>query len=123
MPSLETAINLAPREPLILTIYGTVLNATGNPADTNKAIDILTESLNLDPNNATSWDQLAIAYSRKGDTGMLSLASAERYLLGGNYQKAIFHAKRAQDFFSAGTPAKLRAEDIITLAGEASRRN
>jgi predicted Zn-dependent protease len=122
LPSLEVAVELAPREPLILTMYGTVLNATGAQADTTLAIDILTESLSLDPNNATSWDQLAIAYSRKGDTGMLSLASAERYLLGGNYQKAIFHAKRAQDFFAAGTPANLRAEDIITLAGEASRK-
>ncbi|MEH6547591.1 MAG: M48 family metalloprotease [Sneathiella sp.] len=122
LPSLETAIKLAPREPLILTQYGRVLNATGNIADNNKAIEVLTESLALDPGNAGSWDQLAIAYSRNGDTGMLALASAERYLLGGNYQKAIFHAKRAQDFFNAGTPAKLRAEDIITLAGEASRR-
>jgi len=122
LPSLETAIELAPREPLILTLYGRVLNATGNIADNNKAIEVLTESLALDPENASSWDQLAIAYSRNGNTGMLALASAERYLLGGNYQKAIFHAKRAQDFFNAGTPANLRADDIITLAGEASRK-
>ncbi|WP_373086413.1 M48 family metalloprotease [Sneathiella sp.] len=120
---LETAVKLAPDEPLILTLYGTVLNATGQPADTEMAIAVLNDSLSYDPDNGSTWDQLATAYGRKGDTGMLSLASAERSLLEGNMQKAIFHAKRAQDFFKPGTPANLRAEDIITLAGQESRKN
>lgn len=121
LPSLDTAVRLAPYEPLILNLYGTVLNATGTTEDSRKAIEILNDSLSFDPNNSETWNQLALAYSRLGDTGMVAMASAERYMLIGNLQKAIFHAKRSQDFFKPGTPAHLRAEDIITLAGQASR--
>lgn len=122
LPSLETAITLAPNEPLILTMYGTVLNATGDVRDSERAIIVLNDSLSLDPNNGNTWDQLATAYSRTGDTGMLSLASAERSLLEGNNQKAIFYAKRAQDFFKLGSPSYLRLDDIITYANQASRK-
>ncbi|MCC3305975.1 M48 family metalloprotease [Sneathiella sp. HT1-7] len=122
LPSLETAITLAPNEPLILTMYGTVLNATGDLRDSERAIIVLNDSLSLDPNNGNTWDQLATAYSRTGDTGMLSLASAERSLLEGNNQKAIFYAKRAQDFFKLGSPSYLRLDDIITYANQASRK-
>lgn len=123
LPSLETAVDLAPNEPLLLTFYGTILNATGDPLNSEKAIAILNDSLTFDPNNGMTWDQLAIAYSRTGDTGMLSLASAERSLLEGEYQKAVFHAERAQDFFKVGSPTYLRLEDIITLANRASQKN
>jgi len=122
LPSLETAITLAPNEPLILTFYGTVLNATGDVRDAERAIAVLNDSLAIDPNDGNTWDQLATAYSRTGDTGMLSMASAERSLLEGEYQKAIFHAKRAQDFFKIGSPSYLRLEDIITYANQASRK-
>ena len=108
LPSLETAVNLAPDEPLLLTFYGTILNATGQPENSEKAIAGLNDSLSYDPNEGNTWDQLAIAYSRNGDTGMVSLA--------------IFQAQRAQDFFKPGTPNYLRTEDIITLAGQASRK-
>ncbi len=110
---LEAAVRLAPDEPLILTLYATVLNATGN---SEKALDILTESRLLDPNNGQTWDQLGIAYSRLGDTGMLAYSSAERYLLEGDAAKAIFHAERALDFFKEGSPLYLRTQDIITIA-------
>jgi predicted Zn-dependent protease len=119
---LETAMTLSPNEPLILTFYGTVLNATGDVRDAERAIVVLNDSLTFDPNNGNTWDQLATAYSRTGDTGMLSLASAERSLLEGNNQKAIFHAKRAQDFFALGSPSYLRLDDIITFANQASRK-
>ncbi|TNE34676.1 MAG: M48 family peptidase [Alphaproteobacteria bacterium] len=119
---LSTAADLAPDEPLILTLYGTVLNATGDLQDSEKAIVVLNEALALDPNDGNTWDQAAIAYSRTGDNGMLSLASAERSLLEGNAEKAIFHAKRALNFFKAGTPARLRAQDIITIAEGLQRK-
>ena len=122
VPSLETAVYLAPEEPLLLTLYGTILNATGDVSNAEKAIVVLNDSLAFDPNDANTWDQLALAYSRTGDTGMLSLASAERYLLQGNLQKAIFHAKRSQDFFNVGSPSYLRLEDIITISNQASRK-
>lgn len=113
---LETAVRLAPNEPLILTLYATVLNATEDMANVEKALDILNESRFLDPTVSQTWDQLGIAYSRLGDTGMLAYSSAERYLLDGDAAKAIFHAERALDFFKEGSPLYLRTQDIITLA-------
>lgn len=123
LPSLEIAADYAPYEPLILTLYGTVLLSTGNPDDDKKAVDVLRNSIAYDPNSSNSWNQLAIAYSRAGDTGNLALATAERFLLRGKMDKAIFHAKRAQDNMGAGTPGFLRADDIITIASRLLKKH
>ncbi len=121
LPSLERAVANSPYEPLILTLYGTVLLSTGNPTDDRKAIDVLRSSVAYDPNRSNTWNQLAIGYSRIGDTGNLALATAERFLLLGKMEKAIFHAKRAQDNLGAGMPGFLRADDIITIASQLAK--
>jgi len=113
---LEAASQLAPHEPLILTLYGTALLNTNRLEDDEKAISVLRDSVSIDPNNSTSWYQLAIAYNRVGDTANLALATAERFLLLNNLPKAEFHAKRAQELMKDGSPGYLRADDIITLA-------
>ncbi|MEH6402965.1 MAG: M48 family metalloprotease [Sneathiella sp.] len=122
LPSLEIAADYAPYEPLILTLYSTVLLSTGNLDDDKKAVKILRTSVSYDPNNSNSWNQLAIAYSRIGDTGNLALATAERFLLRGKMDKAIFHAKRAQDNMGTGSPGFLRADDIITIASRLQKK-
>jgi predicted Zn-dependent protease len=116
LPPLELAATFAPYEPLILTLYGSVLLSTGEFEHDKKATRILKNAVAFDPNNANTWNQLAIAYSRVGDRGNLALATAERFLLIGQNRKAIFHARRAQDNMGAGSPGFLRADDIITLA-------
>lgn len=125
LPSLERAATFSPYEPLILTLYGTALLATGDPKDDEKAIEILRQSVSYDPNIPSTWNQLAIGYNRIGQTGSLALATAERFLLIGQMQKAIFHAKRAQDNLNVGSPGFLRADDIITIAARKlkKRRN
>ncbi|WP_051548126.1 tetratricopeptide repeat protein [Sneathiella glossodoripedis] len=116
LPSLETATQILPYEPLILTLYGTALVSTNRVEDLKKAIEVLRTSVAYDPNNSSSWYQLAIAYNRLGDTANTALATAERFLLLGNLAKAKFHAQRAQELMKAGSPGSLRAEDIISLA-------
>jgi len=122
LPALEVAVELAPDEPLILTLYGTVLLSTGAPEDDRLAISILRNSILYDRYNQSTWQQLAIAYSRIGDVGNLALASAERFLLQGQSKKAVFHAKRAQENMSAGSPGFLRADDIVFLANQQMKK-
>ena len=122
LPSLQAAYESAPYEPLILTLYGTVLLAAGQADYARQALDILRASVSYDPNNSGTWNQLAIAYSRLGDTGNLALATAERFLLRGNMSKAIFHAKRAQANLPVGTPGFLRADDIIAIASQLQKK-
>ncbi|WP_415236929.1 M48 family metalloprotease [Sneathiella sp.] len=122
LPSLEAAVETAPFEPLILTLYGRVLLASGRREDDLKAVEVLRTSVSYDPNNSESWHQLATGYSRIGDTGNLALATAERFLLIGKFDKAIFHAKRAQENLGTGTPGFLRADDIITIAAQLESR-
>ncbi len=122
LPSMEAAVAAAPYEPLILTLYGTILLATGQPENEQKALRVLKTSISYDPNNSGTWNQLAIGYSRIGDTGNLALATAERFLLRGNMSKAIFHAKRAQENLNVGSPGFLRADDIITIASQLQKK-
>ncbi len=116
LPSLQTAAQILPYEPLILTLYGTALVSTNRAEDLEVAIETLKRSVAYDPNNSSSWYQLAIAYNRAGDTGNTALTTAERFLLLGNLSKAKFHAERAQELMKVGSPGSLRAEDIISLA-------
>ncbi len=116
IPSLKIATDVAPYQPLILTLYGTVLLATGDNQYLNEAIRVLKTSSAYDPYATNTWNQMAIAYNRLGDVGNLSLATAERFALLGKWDKAIFHAKRVQENMSAGAPGYLRADDIISIA-------
>ncbi|MBL4667487.1 MAG: M48 family metalloprotease [Sneathiella sp.] len=120
---LKIAASYLPEEPLILTLYGTVLLNTGYAEDDAEAIHVLKASIFYDATRAGTWNQLAIAYSRAGDTGNLALATAERFLLLRQRKKAIFHAKRVQQYMRVGTPGFLRADDIISLATRLKKPN
>ena len=87
------------------------------------AINVLKDSVFYGPYRAGTWNQLAIAYSRAGDTANLALATAERFLLLKQGKKAVFHAKRVHQLMKPGTPGFLRADDIITLATRLRKKN
>ena len=65
---------------------------------------------------------LAIAYSRAGDTGKASLATAERYALAGKFKDAEIHAERAAAQLPVGSPGWERAQDVIREAESKTRR-
>ena len=56
---------------------------------------------------------MAQAYSQLGEVADAELATAEGYYYGGKYQEAKIFAMRAQQKFKRGTPAWVRAQDII----------
>jgi predicted Zn-dependent protease len=121
LPSLRTAVLLAPGQPLIQTLYATALMETGNTEDTNLAIEMLEESVRFDKRDSNSWRKLAIGYGKIGDMPNLSLASAEYSILVGKYKKARFHAQRALKLFPAGSIGSIRCRDILQVVEQRTK--
>jgi len=119
IPVLREAAELAPDEPLILTLYGQSLVARETRETDLQAIEVLERATRLDHRNVFGWHQLAIAYTRTDQPALASLASAERALLMGRAEKAARDATAASEGLPRGTPKWLRAEDIRTVVGSA----
>lgn len=122
LPPIREAHRLAPNEPLITFGVGQRLVAVGDDSLLPEAIDILRQVTLREPDNSAAWQQLASAYGRKGDVGMASLASAERYLVIGALRDAQGQAERAAHLMPEGSPGWLRAQDIIAVAKDERRK-
>ena len=108
------AVNLAPNEPLILGGYGRALLAV-NTADSNRrAVEALQRARDSDPLDGRILRDLGLAYSRAGQNGLASLATAERYALAGRMDDAALHAARAADQLPRGSTPWQRAQDVLS---------
>lgn len=114
IPHYETSLTYAPEEPLILIALATARLGLETKQDAAKAIKLLKKSLRLDAENPSAFYQLAIAQSQLGNIAEAELATAERFYLYGNKEKARTHAERALKIFSKGTPSWFRAKDIAS---------
>ncbi|WP_300299771.1 M48 family metalloprotease [Ferrovibrio sp.] len=121
LPPAQEAHRLAPNEPLLAYGVGQRLVALDDGSRLDQAIDILRQVTLREPDNSGAWQQLAIAYGRKNDIGMASLASAERYLVIGSLRDAEGQAERASRLLKEGAPGWLRAQDIIAAAKDQRR--
>lgn len=121
LPPAQEAHRLAPNEPLLAYGVGQRLVALDDGGRLDQAIDILRQVTLREPDNSGAWQQLAIAYGRKNDIGMASLASAERYLVIGSLRDAEGQAERASRLLKEGAPGWLRAQDIIAAAKDQRR--
>ncbi|HET7716765.1 MAG TPA: M48 family metalloprotease [Bauldia sp.] len=111
---LRKAVSLAPSSGLLRIMFGQALTATENKANLSEAIKNLTVGLQKAPDVPIGWRTLARAYALKGDLPMAELATAEERFAIGNYKEARIHATRAQERLKPGSPAWLRADDILT---------
>ncbi|WP_074219328.1 M48 family metalloprotease [Rhodovulum sp. ES.010] len=116
------AVDLAPREPLILGGYGRALLALDTPQANRKALSVLTNARARDPQDPRLLRDLAVAHARAGDNGMASVATAERYAVQGRLDTAAVHARRALGLVPRGAPGWLRAQDVLAAAERATRR-
>jgi predicted Zn-dependent protease len=108
------AVQLDPAKSGILPIaYGQALIATGKPEAVKQAVVEIKEGLGRDKENFNGYAYLAQAYGQLGEVAEAELATAEGYYYGGKYQDAKIFAMRAQKKFKRGTPAWVRAQDII----------
>lgn len=122
------AVHLLPNEPLLLTELARVELEIGDPERLDQSIAHYRDVHRLKAGNAFTWRQLGIAYGRKGDIGMSSLALARSEYRRGQLSNAKFQAERASSLLKEGSSAHLQAQDIlqaieVTLARRAARKN
>ena len=112
----EEAVHLQPDSALLRTELGQVQIEANDPALNKRALSNLSEGTRLEPDNSNAWHFLGVAYGRENDIGMAALALAEEAMTEGDKQLAVQQATRATKILKAGTPARLRAEDLKRLA-------
>jgi predicted Zn-dependent protease len=114
LPPLKKAVELAPSASLIRALYGQALIAVGGPANVDQAIATLTVALQTDTDMPAAFRALGRAYAMKDNIPMAELATAQGLFAEGNFKEAKLHAQRAQAKLTQGTPAWLRADDIVS---------
>jgi predicted Zn-dependent protease len=116
------AVELAPREPLILAGYGRALLASDTVSGNRQALEVLNRARARDPFNPRLLRDLALAHARLDQTGLASVTTAERYALLGRFDDAVIHANRASGLLPQGSPGWLRAQDVLGVAQTALNR-
>jgi len=119
IPVLREAVQRAPNQPLIASLFGHALIATEDPKNFAEAKGVLKAALARDDENPFAWYQLGVVYDREGDQARAALASAERYNLEGNAQMALVNARLALAGIPTGTPDWIRAQDIAMVSENA----
>ena len=107
---LRRAVSLAPGGVPIRAMLGQALLATG---DADAAIRELSVATQREPESPDGFRFLAMAYGRKGDIGRAELASAQAFFNAADIQNAQTQASRAMAKLKPGSPAYLKAEDIL----------
>ncbi|MGF1501619.1 MAG: M48 family metalloprotease [Paracoccaceae bacterium] len=115
VPAYRDAVRAAPNEPLLKAGLGRALLALDRTDADREALAVLQEARAEDRGDTAALRDLATAYSRAGDQGMATLATAERFALQGRTEDAVLMAKRASAILPRGGPAWLRAQDILAL--------
>ncbi len=113
------AVNLAPRNSLLLAGYGRSLLASGN---VTKAKTVLERSRSIDFRDGSMLRDLSVAYAKSKQPGMASLITAERYALVGRMTDAKIHSKRASGLLPRGSGPWQRAQDVLIASERATKR-
>ena len=69
------------------------------------------------------YEQLGMAYGRKGDLAQAQLAAAQAAAARGDLKTARELAARAKTRFAIGSPGWVKADDIVTSRQTALRPN
>ena len=110
------AVNLAPKNALVLAGYGRSLLAVNTRASNAKALRTLEQARARDGRDPRMMRDLATAYARAGNNGMASVTTAERYAILGDLKNAAIHAKRAAGLLPQGSTGWNRAQDVMNAA-------
>lgn len=110
---LRRAVALSDGSPLIRMMLGQALVQSGDKSLADEAVAHLRQALSREQNAPLGYRQLAIALGRQGDRAGADLASAQASFNEGDFNTARQLAARAQRRLERGSPAWLRAEDIV----------
>ncbi len=117
---LRHAVTLAHNAPLIDVMLGQALIATNNTKNAEEAVPILRTALSREPESSDAYAQLAMAYGRKGDLAQADLAAAQAAFTRGDIRTARQLASRAKTRLPVGSPAWVRADDIVSVRAPAA---
>lgn len=120
---LRRAVQLAPQPTLIQIMLGQALLASNNKAHADEAVTLLETAIRREPESPQAFDQIAVAYGRKGDLARADLASAQASFARGDLTTARALAGRAKSRFPVGSPGWVKADDIATYKPPQVRRN
>ena len=112
---LRQAVQLSHNTPLIEILLAQALNATDNPKNAEEAVGLLRTAISREPESPEAYSQLAMAYGRKGDVANADLASAQAAFSRGDLKTARQLAARAKTRLPVGSPAWVRADDIVNV--------
>jgi len=112
---LRQAVQLSHNTPLIEILLAQALNATDNPKNAEEAVGLLRTAISREPESPEAYSQLAMAYARKGDVANADLASAQAAFSRGDLKTARQLAARAKTRLPVGSPAWVRADDIVNV--------
>jgi predicted Zn-dependent protease len=117
---LRHAVTLAHGAPLIDIMLGQALIATNNTKNAEEAVPLLRTALAREPESPDAYAQLAMAYGRKGDLAQADLAAAQAAFTRGDVKTARQLAARAKTRLPVGSPAWVRADDIVSVKAPAA---
>ena len=112
---LRRAVELSHGAPLIDIMLGQALIATNNAKLAEEAVPLLRAALAREPEAPEAYAQLAMAYGRKGDIANADLAAAQAAFTRGDLVTARQLAARAKTRLPVGSPAWVRADDIVSV--------
>jgi len=112
---LRHAVQLSHGAPLIEIMLAQALIATNNKNVAEEAAELLRIAIRREPDAPEAYSQLAMAYGRKGDLANADLASAQAAFTRGDIKTARQLAARAKTRLPIGSPAWVRADDIVNV--------
>jgi predicted Zn-dependent protease len=110
---LRRAVQLAPSPGLIQIMLAQALISGGDAKQADEAVHLLRTAIVHEPEASNAYAQLAMAYGKKGDLAHADLASAEAAFYRGDFPAATMLATRAKTKLPVGSPAWVRADDIV----------
>lgn len=113
VPVLRKAVALAPQAGLIRMMLGHALLSTGDRALLDEAIRELSNAALREPDSPEVHQHLSNAYAAKGNIAMAELSAARHAFAKGDWTVAHTQASRALGKLPQGSPAALRARDIV----------
>jgi predicted Zn-dependent protease len=119
---LRQAVRLSHGAPLIDILLAQALIATDKTAVAQEAVTLLQTALTREPEVPDAYAQLAMAYGRKGDLAQADLASAQAAFTRGDLPTARQLASRAKTRLPVGSPAWVRADDIVNVKPSSNAR-
>lgn len=115
------SVELEPHAALLKVNLARSLIATKSDEAVKEAEGLLMDALQLEPDNAFAWNQLAVCYAKQDRIGDADLATAEEAYIVGDMARAFTFARRARDKLTLDTPNGQRADDIMALADPRNR--